>query len=150
MVLSFVGSTRNWLKYIGRALQLLTSVHVCPLLSDLRTPPVLGSSAGGIRGPCGGGTPPRPTGNPPLGPALLHQLYARPRPPPPPGLAAAGAAGCGETPDAPAAAPRGPWVPLPATGVTAAAPGGVDSVAAPCCTGGVLSGAPTSPASTCA
>src|SRR5258708_35951203 len=108
MVLSFVGSTRNWLKYIGRALQLLTSVHVCPLLSDRRTPPVLGSSAGGIRGPCGGGTPPRPTGNPPLGPALLHQLYARPRPPPPPGLAAPGSAGCAPPPATPAPAPPPP------------------------------------------
>src|SRR6187402_4008638 len=99
MVLSFDGSTRSWLKYIGRALQLLISAQVLPLSSDRSTPPRDGSRAGATRGASGWAAwppcpPPPPRPKPLFGPALLHQSYwlPRPPPPPPPAFAAAGVA----------------------------------------------------------
>jgi hypothetical protein len=65
--LSFAGSTRSWLKYIGRALQLLTTVHDVPLFPDRKTPLLAGSGDGGAP------TPPAPR-PPAFGPPLLHQL----------------------------------------------------------------------------
>jgi hypothetical protein len=69
--LSFDGSMRSWLKYIGRALQLLTSDHDAPLLSERRIPPRPGLTAGGAG--FGSFVSPRPRPNPRPGPALLHQ-----------------------------------------------------------------------------
>src|SRR6187455_2886433 len=110
MVLSFDGSTRIWLKYIGRALQLLISVQVLPLSSERSTPPSAGSRAGATRGawfacPAWPWPPARP--KPLFGPALLHQSYWLPRPPPPP-PAAAFAAGCCAAPACPRPAAGGP------------------------------------------
>ena len=45
---TFCGSTRSWLKYIGRASQLLTSVNERPLLSERQMPLVAGFSEGAI------------------------------------------------------------------------------------------------------
>src|SRR5688572_2245552 len=80
---------RIWLKYIGRALQLLTCVHDPPLFVDLKIPPCAGLSAGGVWGWAGCAAPARPPPPPPPpnprpGPALLHQLYPPPPPKPPP------------------------------------------------------------------
>src|SRR6188768_2065997 len=94
MVFGFCGSTRSWLKYIGRALQLLMSVNERPLLSERKIPPRAGLSVGtggGVVTVVSGGTPgapPRPP-RPPrpaageTGAPLLHQSKP-PRPPPPP------------------------------------------------------------------
>src|SRR5207245_7571553 len=144
-VLSLVASMRSWLKYIGRALQLLTSVHVLPLFSDRRTPPRFASSSGGVHpgGGCGGSLPPpRPATNPCDGPPLLHQSkLPRPPAPRPPAPRPPATSGCPRPAPAARCAPGG---------VTAAAPGGVASVAAPGSVAGVGIGPPISPASICA
>src|SRR5215218_9807269 len=105
MTLSLVGSTRMLLKYIGRPLQLLTSVHVRPLFSERYSPGRWLLSAGGVRVVSTGaafGAPPAPPPNPRPGPPLLHQSYP-PRPPPPPAGApsAAGGAALGAGASAP-------------------------------------------------
>src|SRR5512141_2551369 len=133
MTLSFDGSMRSWLKYIGRALQLLTSVQLLPLSSERKTPPRAASSAGGVW--LAGCSPPRPRAKPLVGPPLLHQSNP-PRPPPAAGGAAGAACGLAGCPARPAG--------------TAAAPGGVASVAALGSAPRAGSGAPASPASICA
>src|SRR5262245_50224083 len=67
------GSTRTWLKYIGRGLLLLTLRHVCPASSVRYTPVSPPPTAGWP-------PPPRP---PPAGSSALSGAAPRPRPPGP-------------------------------------------------------------------
>src|SRR5215472_4656789 len=91
MRLSSTGSTRIWLKYMGRLFSLLMKVHVLPLSSERYTPLPLGS----------GGALPRPP---------------RPPPPPPPAPPAPPPAAAG-SPDSPGAPPRPPRAGPPSAAV---------------------------------
>src|SRR5262249_56635751 len=67
------GSTRTWLKYIGRPFSLLTSFHVLPLSSDRQSPGRIGSGGPAVlprpRPPRP--RPPPPSSPPPAGPAPI-------------------------------------------------------------------------------
>src|SRR5262249_2015390 len=67
------GSTRTWLKYIGRPFSLLTSFHVLPLSSDRQSPGRIGSAGPAVaprpRPP--GPRPPPPSSPPPAGPGSI-------------------------------------------------------------------------------
>src|ERR1035438_3199654 len=80
---SLAGSTRIWLKYMGRSLQPLIWVQVFPPSSERYTPLPLGSGAAGGAPRAPAAPPPPPP--PPLPPVQAGSAPAvQPLPPPPP------------------------------------------------------------------
>src|ERR1039458_8664546 len=94
---SFAGSTRIWLKYMGRSLQVLICVHVLPPSSERYTPSPSRSGLGGVAA----AAPRPPAPPPPLPPVHTGSLPAghapppsAPPPPPPPALPPAAPNNC--------------------------------------------------------
>src|SRR3990172_4160095 len=78
MVFSLLGSTRIWLKYMGRAFWLERNSQVRPLSLERHTPEHCGSGSAGCCWPA----PPPPPCCPPTTPVVGH-CGAPPNPPPP-------------------------------------------------------------------
>src|ERR1035438_5282827 len=80
---SLTGSTRIWLKYMGRSLQPLIWVQVFPPSSERYTPLPLGSGAAGVA-PRPPAAPPPPPPLPPVQAGSVPAVQPLPPPPPPP------------------------------------------------------------------